>query len=253
MKIKVGCYNLDSATPGIKGSNHPGVIVYLFRQKDFYPCLDNFYKVLSSDEQTKAQRLVFPSDRQNYYVCHALLRHLLSKRAGVDPKDVKILAGQKGKPFIEDKNIAFNISHTRDLCAIAISGGTEVGIDIEKIRVNNNFKDIADSYFSEREQEYLKKSANPLEDFYLLWTRKEALLKAIGIGLNTPLKKIGVCGKINQLAYENLCGQNKFNVDSQYYIYSGKGYGHLISIATPFNVGIETKSLTIDLLKTIAA
>lgn len=85
-------------------------------------------------------------------------------------------------------DVDFNISHSGNITVCAISSGVRVGIDVEQIKdvPINEFN----NEFSALELANIRQSADPLSAFYSLWTRKEAIIKADGRGLNIPLKHI---------------------------------------------------------------
>lgn len=89
----------------------------------------------------------------------------------------RLTCESNGKPFFEDyPDFHFNISHSEDLIAVAVSK-TSVGVDIETLRDVN--LDIAGRFFAKKETRFIKTS----RDFLYVWTRKEALLKKTGEGL----------------------------------------------------------------------
>lgn len=93
------------------------------------------------------------------------------------------------RPYL-NSSIDFNISHAGDYTLCTISTTSKVGIDIEKSQCIdiNDFE----SQFSALELSRLKKAENSCHEFFKLWTKKEALLKATGTGLNVPLNKINI-------------------------------------------------------------
>lgn len=92
-----------------------------------------------------------------------------------------------GKPFLKD--VFFSISHsdTKVVCAITSEG--EIGIDIEKIKQVEleSFK----AFFTEKEWAEINSASSPLDKFYWFWTRKESIVKALGVTLS-HLHKIEV-------------------------------------------------------------
>lgn len=85
-------------------------------------------------------------------------------------------------------DIDFNISHSGEVVVCAISKGTRIGIDIERIK-EISIRDFTNE-FSESEMDDIMDAPNPLSAFYRLWTKKEAIVKADGKGLSIPLKEI---------------------------------------------------------------
>jgi 4'-phosphopantetheinyl transferase len=105
----------------------------------------------------------------------------------------RISKNKYGKPFIEgDFRFEFNISHSGKWVVIAY-GETPVGVDVEKIRHDEEIKKLACRYFTENEIEYVFETEN---DFYLrfteIWTGKESYLKYKGVGIGNGLKTVDV-------------------------------------------------------------
>lgn len=143
--------------------------------------------VLSEREQEKASRMFIPQDKERYAVSKFCLRTLLSFFLNVPANEVDFIAHAHKKPTV--KGLEFNISHTGDYVLIAISP-KPVGIDIEFLNREFDFKSILDITFSKKEIDFIgNKKVNPT-NFYAMWTRKEALLKASGEGVSDNLHLI---------------------------------------------------------------
>jgi len=147
--------------------------------------------LLAPEEQYRLQRFHFERDRVRYAVSHAILRILLGRYLGLPPASVSFTKNRFGKPnlipSLTPSKLNFNLSHTNRVALLAIVLDLEVGVDLEEL--NPIEAEIAERYFSERERTDLGnlKAAQWLEGFYNCWTRKEAILKAEGIGLNVKL------------------------------------------------------------------
>ena len=99
-----------------------------------------------------------------------------------------------GKPYLPDNpaNLTFNVSHAGEIVLIGFGRGREIGVDVEQTTRSVNARDIAVRFFcaaESRELEPLQGSAHDAA-FFRCWTRKEAILKASGKGLQTPLKML---------------------------------------------------------------
>lgn len=92
--------------------------------------------------------------------------------------------GEYDKPFIPGWR-HFNISHSGEIVVVVV-GDYPLGVDIEKIELRNDLG-VAE-YFHSGERRSIYNSETPVTDFYRIWTRKEAFLKATGLGLNMDLK-----------------------------------------------------------------
>ncbi|MCR5732287.1 MAG: 4'-phosphopantetheinyl transferase superfamily protein [Sphaerochaetaceae bacterium] len=86
--------------------------------------------------------------------------------------------GEKGKPYLEKFNKPFNLSHSASLMALLVSEGEcEVGLDIQVVRDKYSIDKVAARAFLPDEVEWMKDKEN---GFFLLWSMKEALIKAHG-------------------------------------------------------------------------
>ncbi|MBL7923170.1 MAG: 4'-phosphopantetheinyl transferase superfamily protein [Bacteroidia bacterium] len=142
---------------------------------------------LQADEQQRAARLLRPALRKTYQVQHHLLRQYLSGFLGVAPLSLDFETNPFGKPSLKTEKIRFSLSRSGNTMAFYFGPG-EAGIDIEIIRDAGRYEGIARQHFHPSEQALIKNSL----DFFTIWTRKEALLKAIGTGLTERLSAFDV-------------------------------------------------------------
>jgi 4'-phosphopantetheinyl transferase len=99
------------------------------------------------------------------------------------------------KPRLRDAgDLRFNMSHAEDLCLVAVARGREVGVDLEAVRPLGDLAVLAETCFSPMELEALLAvpESGRVHAFYSGWTRKEAVLKALGDGLARPLDSFDV-------------------------------------------------------------
>lgn len=145
---------------------------------------------LSADECARADRFVFVEDRHSFVVARGHMRRLLGEATGVAPDAVPLIYGPSGKPLLA-AGPHFNLSHSGGLAALAICRECNVGIDIEKVRPVE--RDIAGRFFSACENEALDAVEGDCQmAFFRCWTRKEAVLKALGCGLNRDTRTFSV-------------------------------------------------------------
>jgi 4'-phosphopantetheinyl transferase len=153
---------------------------------------------LSAAEVARANRFVFAEDREKFIIGRSILRRLLAEYVGVSRRELKIEAGQFGKPLLSNPSngggIRFNLSHSAGLCLIAFRPDGEIGIDIERVRPEIGVVDLAQRYFAAEEVAALEElsQANQVLGFFRCWTRKEAYVKARGEGLQIPLDRFAV-------------------------------------------------------------
>ena len=150
--------------------------------------------LLSPEERDRAARFRFDRDRHRFIVCRGSLRELLAATLHLAPARVPFVYGSFGKPMIDGSDTRFNVSHSHDMAMIAITRGREVGCDIERIDPSFSEEQIPERFFSPYEVATLR--ALPLGDqcdaFFRCWTRKEAYIKACGMGVSLELNSFDV-------------------------------------------------------------
>jgi len=150
---------------------------------------------LSADELQRAARFHFPSDRDRFIAAHGCLRHILARYLHCKPGQLSFSTGEYGKPaLLPPQKIDFNLSHSGGYALIVTARERKVGVDVERVRDDMELENIADRYFSPGEVSELM--TLPPEQraaaFFNCWTRKEAYIKAHGLGLSLPLDRFDV-------------------------------------------------------------
>lgn len=156
---------------------------------------------LGETERRRAERLRSERDRALYRTGRTFLRRVLAAYLDVEPADLRFSRGRHGKPHLlspraKNRSTHFNLSHSHGLALLAVAGSWPVGVDIERMREFPDADQIARRFFSTPETKALKKS-DPEERtsaFFRAWTRKEAIVKALGGGLAVPLDSFSVRG-----------------------------------------------------------
>ncbi len=145
--------------------------------------------LLSPDEWLRASRFHFEPDRERFIAARALVRTILARYAGDEPRALRFETGPHGKPALAGSGLRFNLSHSGDLLLLAICWGREVGVDVEEMRDSIPFEMLADDFFEPEEAWSLRVLPAPERAwrFYDLWTSAEARLKASGLGLSAGL------------------------------------------------------------------
>jgi 4'-phosphopantetheinyl transferase len=158
---------------------------------------EELFGLLSSDERTRAGRFHFEKDRDRFIASRGILRTVLGSYLGIEPGRLAFRC-PGNKPALMDwcggKDLHFNLSHSSGLGLFAFARRCEVGIDVEYIREIPEMEDIVGSFFSEREKAAFDSLPRALrrEAFFKCWTRKEAVVKAMGSGLSSPLQDFDV-------------------------------------------------------------
>jgi 4'-phosphopantetheinyl transferase len=153
-----------------------------------------FRRWLSSDELARAERLRSDLARARYIAGRAALRRVLGHWLGCSPADIPIAYGTNGKPMLDGGrgNVDFSLAHSEGDAVIALAVGAAVGVDIELLRPLADVESLAQLAFSDVERRELEIAPDPVSAFLHGWTRKEAYVKALGLGLGAPLKDITV-------------------------------------------------------------
>lgn len=151
---------------------------------------DRLARLLSPAETAKAAGFFRPLDRDRWIVSRGRTRELLAAVLDVSPAAISFGQEVQGRPFIAGpfpRTPSFNVSHSQDVGALAISFDAPVGIDVEAIRPIED-AEIAWA-LSPAERSALGKTAaaDRLETFFRFWTLKESLMKGMGLGAALPL------------------------------------------------------------------
>lgn len=157
--------------------------------------LTQFTTLLSDDEEVRAKRFHFAKDRIRYTAARGILRKILSGYLHQDPKEIKFNYNSHGKPSCADNEaIQFNLSHSKNIALYAFARNLTLGIDIEYIDPDFKADAIAQRFFSASEANLLHQltGKTKIKAFFNGWTRKEAFLKALGLGLSYSLKRVEV-------------------------------------------------------------
>lgn len=157
--------------------------VFLIGTSNYFESIQNMYtEILSDLEINKAKRYLRSEDFKGYVVGKYFLRKTLSKLLNQSPESIEFNTAANKKPCV--RGVEFNLSRSADMVAVALST-MPIGIDTEFIQEGFSYDMMLDDCFSKAEQSMIKNESHPLSTFYTLWTRKEALLKASGKGLNS--------------------------------------------------------------------
>lgn len=208
--------------------------------------IDEFVKVLSLDELTKANRFKFNKHRSNYITSRYYLRKLISNYTDLRPDEIIFEYTDKDKPFLKIEKIKFNLAHSGNRCVFAFIKNHELGIDIEHKREIPDAREICHRFFSKKEIEDLNKVSdeNVSDTFLLCWTRKEAFIKAVGDGLSYPLAEFTVSlDKYKPEITGIMKDQDEIKLWKLYNIYAGEDY--LSSLAVKGESGFMNYDLRI--------
>ncbi|MHA7304878.1 4'-phosphopantetheinyl transferase family protein [Arthrobacter sp. TMN-49] len=161
-------------------------------------------ELLTPAERTVVSAKRQPLDGYRSATARVLLKLLLAQEFGIDPLSVSLLspAGHGGKPVLRyaptpglDRPLRTNVSHAGGQVIVALTQGESVGVDVEEHRATDfsGFDDIA---LSERERSVVASLPEPrrAQQRAEFWVRKEAVLKALGVGLRQNPAKLCFAG-----------------------------------------------------------
>lgn len=157
--------------------------------------------LLDEVERGRHDRYLRAEDRARFRTARALAKTLLAKRVGGVPGDIRLDSTCKcgephGKPRLVGSGLELSISHSGDWILVALTAGAPVGVDVEQLPASPVADGMLEATLSPPEHASVRPlpEAERNEAFLAYWTRKEALLKATGEGLSTPMTGITVTG-----------------------------------------------------------
>ena len=132
-------------------------------------------ELVTNARQRRIQAYIRAEDKARSLVAGLLLRRI----CGVTD-DCQLMTGENGKPYLKNGGMYFNISHSGDYVVLA-AADSEVGVDIEKV---TSYSDaVAARCFTPEEREWMRREGDN-EAFFRLWTAKESVMKASGLGFS---------------------------------------------------------------------
>jgi 4'-phosphopantetheinyl transferase len=158
----------------------------------------NLAALLSEDEGQRAVRYHRSVDRDRFIAGRGILRKIISAYLAISPGALRFTYNEHGKPTVlddqNDRALNFNLSHSGELALYAVTRGRDVGIDIEYVREDFATLEIAEHFFSKDEVAALKSlpAGQRAAGFFNCWSRKEAFIKAKGLGVSYPLDRFTV-------------------------------------------------------------
>ena len=159
--------------------------VVLFDSAPWVSHCANAEGLLDARERERAQRFRHGHDRDTYVLAHAAWRVVLGVSLGMDAASVPLTSTPNGQPLLPNTPYATSLSHSNSHVAIAIAKAQTVGVDIERFPPRNPMHGLMDVICAAAEAAVIEAlpEAARTPALLRLWTRKEALLKAFGVGL----------------------------------------------------------------------
>lgn len=174
------------------------VHIWLVRAGDAALCMVCCENLLATAERERAAKFKFEKDRRLYTAAHAALRSVLADYLKLIPADLQFETGPRGKPRLAstfaNNKLEFNLSHSHEVALVAVTREREIGVDVEQIKNNFAFAEVAERYFTAGEVCAIRALPQDLQRraFYQCWTSKEAFLKAKGVGLSGELDEVEI-------------------------------------------------------------
>lgn len=153
---------------------------------------------LSPDEQERAARFLSTASRKHFINARGQMREIFAAYLGKQPQGIEFAYNPHGKPYLKEPeqhhSMRFNLSHSGGMGLLALTAGQDVGVDIERTSREVDYATISSRFFSPAEAIILRKlpPQEQAQAFFTGWTRKEAYIKALGLGLTIPLDSFEV-------------------------------------------------------------
>lgn len=154
------------------------------------------WDILAEAERMRAQQYQRAVDRRRYVQTRAGLRRLLAQQMSCRPAEVPIVAGLHGKPEVARPAAPrFNVAHAGSRALVALADArriSHVGVDIEACMPGLDAVAMMPLALTEAEQEELVRTRDLEAAMYARWVEKEAVLKAIGVGVSVHLRTVSI-------------------------------------------------------------
>src|SRR5690606_690333 len=162
-----------------------GVFVAFFALEAWRPWLDAMRTLLDAPESERVARKRRPRDADDLVLAYGLHRLVLGLATGCEARAVPLARDGLGRPCLRDETVQTSLSHADGAVAVAVARHGPVGVDIEAAARAAQMDEIADAVLHPSERAAMAALSAPDRALALLalWVRKEALLKAAGIGL----------------------------------------------------------------------
>lgn len=154
--------------------------------------IEEYYDFLFDSEKERADQLKLKQVFAQFVITRGRLRRSLAQQLSCTPQELIIESGEKGKPYLKNFDYQFNVSHTQGAAIIALSPTIQLGVDIENLNREVDIVGVAKQLFTEQEQNFIFNANDKKQAFFYVWTRKEALSKAFGLGIYSDIKLVSV-------------------------------------------------------------
>ena len=197
-----------------------------------------FFSLLDRHERTRATRFPYERLRMYFVQSHGIARRILAEYAGVvDPADLVFTRSRHGKPKLiaPTSDLHFSLSHSGDRCILAVRFSQRLGVDLERVGDLPYTLEIARRNFTATETQMLARLPGGARSnyFFAMWSRKEAIVKAMGASLVRSLNRIEL--EPDALGHLQLASLDGGRSRSRGWVVLGLdvGPGYAAALATP--------------------
>lgn len=147
--------------------------------------MQQFSDLLDPIETARAERFATPDDRRRFVVSHGAVRLVLSAFIECDARDIEIVAGAWGKPYVVGPGPNFSLSHDGDVALVAVTRQGAIGVDVERVRRELRLDTFVRPLMHADDVACIDalKTEERTRAWFEAWTRLEAVAKASGKGL----------------------------------------------------------------------
>lgn len=151
---------------------------------------DQAMALMNTAERERVQKFI--RGKEEHIASRWLLRKVVGQYLQQSPSTLVFERSAKGKPYIAGSSLQFNLSHSGHWALLALANGMELGVDVEQVKDSRDLLGIAENYYHPEEYAQLqqRQGDEQIRFFYQLWTLKEALLKAMGVGISVGLENL---------------------------------------------------------------
>lgn len=233
------------ATPRVQVARHSTWVAIHWRDSATVPL--SAAALLDRHEIARYRAIKHGGDARDYLAAHVAAREAIGAYLGIHPQHVEFIRtyrrGRTTKPLIGGARVDFSLSHSRGLGIVALGEAGLVGVDCEprtrpyhdrlfsRILADSELREVSETGDAQRTREMM----------LTLWTRKEAALKALGVGLSIDPRNVVVEPDSVRLALHR-SGETRVAMRTRSF---AVGTQHICAVATTSS-GSDLQFKTID-------
>ena len=190
INIHKGVLSIDVINTYHKLDEDVNVKLFKIKFTEYVEYIAVLRSFLTPEENIRADKYYQEKDRNRFIISKVLLKFILAQEAGIPVSEISFEITKHKKPLLKNHpNLHFNLSHAGDYAVIAIAN-KPVGVDIEHSIKNFDFKAVLAHVFNAQEIDAVLNADDKKDVFYKFWTRKEAVVKATGQGIDDNFPKV---------------------------------------------------------------